>query len=453
MGPGVAEPPPIARPTPYIPYGAADALMGCRDTEVLIEGPAGTGKSRAVLQKIHTAAMKYPGMRALVIRQTRESLTESALVTYEEKVLPKNSPLAMGARRNCRQSYEYSNGSVIVVGGLKSAGKDQTAKIMSTEYDMIAAFEATEIVEGDWEKLLSRLRNGVMPYQQAIADCNPGPPSHWLNQRANRGQMSRLLSRHKENPVLHDMQAGKWTEQGERYLAILKRLTGARLLRLMEGKWAATEGLVYEGYDADVHLIDPFPIPDDWRRVRAIDFGYTNPFVCQWWAIDPDGRMYRYREWYKTRMLVEDHAKRINELSAGERYEATVADHDAEDRATLERHGIATQPAYKSVEVGIQGVSERLRPAGDKRPRLFLMRDALVERDEALQEAKKPTCTEEEIDGYAYPKGVDGKPLKEEPVKIDDHGCDSARYAVAYVDDLGGERVEFDSGVAFVPRK
>jgi hypothetical protein len=50
-----------------------------------------------------------------------------------------------------------------------------------------------------------------------------------------------------------------------------------------------------------------------------------------------------------------------------------------------------------------------LRPAGDKKPRLFLMRDALVSRDEALAESKKPTCTEEEMDGYVYPKGQDGK--------------------------------------------
>jgi hypothetical protein len=161
----------------YFPRGAADELMGCRDTEVLIEGPAGTGKSRAALQKLHYAALKYPGMRALLIRKTRESLTESALVTFEEKVLPPDSPMAAGAKRNVRQSYDYPNGSCIVVGGMVAGDKDRSAKIMSTEYDLIAAFEATELAEDDWEKLLTRLRNGKMPYQQAIADCNPGAPT------------------------------------------------------------------------------------------------------------------------------------------------------------------------------------------------------------------------------------------------------------------------------------
>jgi hypothetical protein len=277
-----------------------------------------------------------------------------------------------------------------------------------------------------------------MPYQQAIADCNPAGPHHWLNQRANRGQMARLLSRHRDNPGLWDAKASRWTDQGGKYIATLKRLTGARASRLLEGKWAATEGAVWPEYDAAVHLIDPFPIPADWRRVRSIDFGYTNPFSCSWYAIDGDGRAYRYRQIYRTRTLVSDHAAEIIRLSEGERIEATVSDHDAEDRATLDRCGIPTVPAYKAVERGIQAVAERLRPAGDGKPRLFLFRDALVSRDELLVEAKKPTCTEEEIDGYVWPKGQDGKPLKEEPVKENDHGCDEMRYLVAYLDDLAG---------------
>jgi hypothetical protein len=268
-----------------------------------------------VLQKVHLAALKYPGMRALIVRKTRESMTESALVTYEEKVLPPGSPIAAGAKRNCRQVYDYPNGSTVVVGGLQAAGKDQTAKIMSTEYDMVAAFESTELTEDDWEKLLTRLRNGVMPYQQAVADCNPGPPTHWLNQRANKGQMTRLLSRHKDNPVLFDMKAGQWTERGGKYIATLGRMTGARLLRLLDGKWAASEGSVYPGYDAATHVIDRFDVPPYWRRIRAIDFGYTNPFCCQWWAIDGDGRMILYRELYGTKRIVSDWAEQIRQFT------------------------------------------------------------------------------------------------------------------------------------------
>jgi hypothetical protein len=67
----------------------------------------------------------------------------------------------------------------------------------------------------------------------------------------------------------------------------------------------------------------------------VIDFGFNNPFVCQWWAVDPDGRMHLYRELYMTGRTVTRHKVDISIHSRGESYEATIADHDAEDRATL----------------------------------------------------------------------------------------------------------------------
>lgn len=87
---------PPAESRPYTPYGAAGQLFYARAAEVLLAGPAGTGKSRACLEKLHLAAMKYPGMRGLIVRKTRESLSESGLVTFEDKVLPEQSRLKEG---------------------------------------------------------------------------------------------------------------------------------------------------------------------------------------------------------------------------------------------------------------------------------------------------------------------------------------------------------------------
>jgi phage terminase large subunit len=114
-----------------------------------------------------------------------------------------------------------------------------------------------------------------------------------------------------------------------------------------------------------------------------------------------------------------------------------ICDHDAEDRATLERHlGMGTVAAKKTVSDGIQAVQARLRPAGDGKPRLFVVRGALVERDPELEAAKKPLCLEDEIGGYVWDL-KDGKQPKEQPVKENDHGCDAMRYVCAERD-LGG---------------
>lgn len=411
----------------YEPRGAARELFLCRAPEVLLVGAAGTGKSRGLCEKILALANKYPGSRHLLCRKTRASMTESILVTLEKKVIPPGHPILEGPERSHRHSYKLPNGSELIIGGL-----DKPEATFSSEYDTIALFEAIEATENDWELLHRALRNNKMGYHQAIADTNPGTPTHWLNQRANDGKMVRLLSQHEDNPELWDGQ--KWTSAGEQYIGILDRLSGHRRQRLRFGKWCTAEGAVYDDFDADVHLIDPFPVPKDWRRIRSIDFGFTNPFVCQWWAVDPDGRMYLYRELYHSRRLVEDHARQILALSWGENISATVSDHDAEDRATLARHGIFTYPAQKAVSLGIEAVSARLKKAGDGKPRLFLMKDCLVERDPYLVEAKKPLCTAQEIEAYSWPTAVDGKPVKEEPVKVDDHGMDSLRYSVMHVD-------------------
>lgn len=397
-----------------------------RREEIVLSGPAGTGKSRACLEKLHLCALNYPRMRGLILRKTRESLTQAALVTFEEKVLPEGSRLTDGAQRNVRQVYRYPNGTEIVVGGL-----DKASKVMSTEYDLVYVQEATELAEDDWEKLTTRLRNGIMPYQQLIADCNPDAPTHWLKQRANDGRTLLLESRHEDNPTVTAA-----------YLARLDALTGVRLQRLRWGRWVAAEGQVYEGWDAAVHRIDRFEIPREWPRFWAVDFGYVNPFVWSAYARDPDGRLFRYREIYRTGRLVEDHARLIRALTKDEpRPRAIVCDHDAEDRATLERHlQMPTLPAFKAVSAGLQAVNGRLRPAGDGRVRLFYLRDSLVERDPALDEKKKPACTEEEYDGYIWDTSA-GRRKGEDPVKLNDHGMDATRYLVCHVDDITDEPV------------
>jgi phage terminase large subunit len=398
----------------YKPWGAMEALFKCHAAEVLLEGPAGTGKTRAALEHTLRLADQYPGMRALWVRKTRRSMTESVLTTFEQKVLPPTWLQGIGGpQRATRHVYRLPNGSTFVI-----AGMDRASRIMSSEFDLIVAFEACELTESDWELLLTRLRNNRMPFQQAIADTNPDAPTHWLNRRASQGRMTRLITRHEDNPTV--------TPQ---YLARLDRLTGVRHARLWRGIWAAADGAVYDVWDPQRHIVEPFPIPATWRRIRAIDFGYTNPFVCQWWAIDPDGRMYMYREIYRTRRLVRDHAEYIARLSQGERIDATVTDHDAEARATLEHDGIDTTPASKAIIPGIQAVAQRLRIAGDGKPRLMILRDALVEPDRELVDAHLPCCTAEEFDSYVWSKRGDERPLGQS-----DHGMDAMRYAVRFVD-------------------
>ena len=98
-----------------------------------------------------------------------------------------------------------------------------------------------------------------------------------------------------------------------------------------------------------------------------------------------------------------------------------VADHDAENRRRFELElGMSTRAADKRVLHGIQLVQERLRPGRDGKPRIFFLRDSVVERDEDLVQARKPASTVEEIPGYVWmPDGSGRVTSKEQPLKKD----------------------------------
>ena len=406
--------------------GAALAAQATRRHEWMLAGPAETGKTYGGLWRVDSELRRVHGSRWVLVRKVRADMGGTVLNTFARVSGIRGGVSTYGG--NEPQWFDYPNGSRLYV-----AGMDRPGKVLSGEFDGIYVNQAEELRLEDWETLTTRCTGrGVRTDAPMLCgDCNPGPPAHWILGRAS---LEVFHSRHEDNPTLYD--GANWTEQGNATLEILDSLTGVRKERLRHGRWVAADGTVYEAFDRGVHVVKPFPIPADWRRLRAIDLGYTNPFVCQWWAIDPDGRAYLYREIYRTQRLVEDHAREIVSLSAGEHIEATVADHDAEDRATLERYGVPTIAAFKAVTVGIQATHARLQKAADGKPRLFVFEDALLSRDETLASAHKPTCTAEEFEVYVWNKAADGKPLKEEPVKAFDHGMDAMRYLVAHIDGI-----------------
>lgn len=398
------------------------------DHEWMLAGPAETGKTYAALWRLGKLCAETPGAKAAIIRKVRADMGGTVLETWDRIIGMQGGWAPVGG--NHPEWYEHTNGSKVYIGGM-----DRPGKVLSGERDWLFVNQAEELALEDWETLSTRCtgRGAVTTTPMLFGDCNPGQPSHWILQR---GALSVLHSRHEDNPTLYT-EHGELTPQGIRSMAVLDSLSGVRKERLRFGRWVAAEGVVYEGWDRGTHYIDRFPIPAEWRRIRAVDFGYTNPFVCQWWAIDPDGRMYLYRELYQTRQLVEDLARKIVKLSAGERIDATVADHDAEDRATLERHGVPTIAALKAISPGIEAVQARLRAAGDGRSRLFVLRSSLAARDDLLAAAHKPVCTADEFETYAWPKTSDGRSMKENPVDADNHGMDATRYAAMFLETRG----------------
>lgn len=257
-----------------------------------------------------------------------------------------------------------------------------------------------------------------------IVDCNPRGPRHWVHRVGIENVHPETMLALPDRSLWYRL---NWTPLDNPYLSedvirTYSAFAGNHRKQMLEGTWCEAEGSVYEEWDESVHLFgDPPADFKSWPRILGIDFGFTNPFVCLWGAIDPDGCLWIYRELYKTNLLVSEAAyeiKRQTKNDPAPRF--VVADHDAEDRATLNKAGIKTRRAKKDVLTGINKVKERLKVGRNGKPRLRVH----IGCGHLLHEMYE----------YVWEEGRGGLNVKEAPKKKDDHAQDALRYMVMALD-------------------
>jgi len=105
----------------------------------------------------------------------------------------------------------------------------------------------------------------------------------------------------------------------------LKKLPDIERKELLEGSFDVFAGQ-YFNWDRNIHTCEPFEIPKDWKRYRGLDHGSFAPTCCLWFALDPNGSIFCYREYYGTDKLASNHAQKIKELSSNEEITVTYAD-------------------------------------------------------------------------------------------------------------------------------
>lgn len=411
-----------------------------------------TGKTWGCLNYLDMLLWTFPGAQGVMCRKIYSTLVSSAVRSYL-RILGPNTPVkAFGGEKP--QWFDYPNGSRLWL-----AGMDNPGKALSSERDVIYANQVEELTLNDWETLTTRCtgRGAVMPYTRMFGDANPAHPTHWIKARQSVGALTLLESRHEDNPTLYDEQ-GQITEQGKRTLKILDSLTGTRLLRLRWGRWVKAEGVVFEDFDVTIHLKAPEKLPIMRKYVCGVDWGFTNPGVIGVWGVDGDGRQYLVREYVRTKRVISQWVETAKEIQDKYFPEIFICD-PAEPAfiADFRAAGLTAIEGYNDIEKGIDAIRQRLRPADDGLPRLFVSSGALVERDPNMEEAKQPIGLAEEFDAYSYPKGVDGKPIKETPLDMFNHSCFPAGSLVDTPDGprrietiLSGEQVLSHLGVAVV---
>lgn len=172
-------------------------------------------------------------------------------------------------------------------------------------------------------------------------------------------------------------------------------------------------------FDETVHIVpaDDLFIHPNWAKYRSIDFGYANPFVCLYIAVDPEDRVIIYDEYYQSHRTVEQHANFLNQQgdpllpgSAGE-FEYTTCDPSGA-RATLLENGIPTVAARSGTLQGLEAVRQQLRIRADGKPGLYV--------------SSRCVETIKEFNLYSYSENTNS----EKPVKDHDHAMDAIRYFI-----------------------
>lgn len=230
--------------------------------EVMLSGPAETGKTVGTVSWLHEQLMHYPRAQGVMARAQKTDLLGSCVQTYIRHVLDWQSfpfgPSPDGVTAYGGQKpewFDYPNGARLWLAGL-----DDPGDALSSERDFIYLNQAEEVARRTYETLLTRVtgRANNVPHPRMLGDCNPGPPRHWILDRERQGQLLKIDTRHEDNPTLFD-ERGNITERGRRTLAVLDGLTGIEYQRLRLGLWVAAEGTVYKLTDAHLGsgLFDP----------------------------------------------------------------------------------------------------------------------------------------------------------------------------------------------------
>lgn len=218
-----------------------------------------------------------------------------------------------------------------------------------------------------------------------------------------------------------------------------RELSKATYLRNYKADFNAFEGKIYEDFlDDETHIT--MRLPRTFKRtIAAMDWGYRNPGCLLAAGIDRDGDLWVVEEVFKTGVLIASDRPGVETwckiaAAAARRWQLAAIYGDPSEpehldalRAYFRDHKLPTAilAADNAVGPGIQAVATLLRPTAIEpgaplRP--------------ALRIAASCSNLRRELSSYRWKEGD-----AEEPVKVDDHACDTLRYLVYTEQRRGGE--------------
>ncbi len=178
-------------------------------------------------------------------------------------------------------------------------------------------------------------------------------------------------------------------------------------------------GLVYKDFNRDTHVVEPIELSGSWTYYRAIDFGWVHPTAVAFLALSDKGILYFYDEIYETQLKTPDLAELIKQKSVGRMFTQSVADSAQQsDIDELVKYGLSVTPVSKSSGSNENYTTYKIKKVAEKlkNGKFFIFRNC----QNAIFE----------FENYKYKEVVEGKEIKEQPAKMNDHLLDALGYLI-----------------------
>lgn len=412
-------------------------------------GGVGNGKSFAGCIKAHRHCEEQPGAFFLIGRKDAVDLEDSTQKDFLQLFGDE------GTFQIKTRTFTYPNGSQIIFRHLAELSKLTNMNLSGFWID-----QAEEVTEAAFKQLIGRIRRQKGSKGQPITRREGFIT---FNMQGHNWIWRRFLKKFDDtgkplkNPEDYSLVTATSLEMPhtpQDYRDTLMSQSEAWIKRWVYGDWDEFAGQIFDEWSPHIHVVQPFQIPNSWPRYRSIDHGQHNPTACGWYAVDFDGNVYKYQEYYEPDRPVSEHVKGIIEMSkiqttSGttmlDEYDGTYIDPSTHAK-TREKDGkkfsiadeyaeagILTYPAQNDVLAGINRVKEYLKVNPHRwHPTKHDSTGMPIQGSPKFFVFENCTNTIEEMGDYHWKPlragSEDSENNPEKPVKNKDHTVDETRY-------------------------
>ncbi len=363
-------------------------------------GARGGGKSWAVREKAKRLALKWPGIKILIIRKTYTDLRDNHILPLRAEL-----PSFVAPFKEADKAFCFTNGSRIKCSYF--ATDADALQYQGQEYDVIFLEEATQFSELVFQVLKACLRGANDFPKRMYLTCNPdGVGFLWVKrlfvsrdylEGEDPSEYVFIQALVDDNAIL--------MQKNPDYVKQLDSLPDGMRERWRYGSWDVAEGQYFGEFRRDLHTCEPFSLPLEWRRYIALDYG-LDMLAAYFIAVDNENNCYVYKELCQSDLPISSAAAAIRGMrDAGEEIYAVLAPPDLWNRSQetgkskallFSEAGLTLTKSNNDREAGWLAIKELLKKDEKGHVRLQIFRNCtqlIKNLPQLLRDPRRPTDT------------------------------------------------------------